>query len=79
MASGDDGVRSWMGIQSSGLGPSCSRRTGRECNSILIAEIEECEALHEIPGFVADMDPDDDVWRIGLMDGKPARKDKFYR
>ena len=44
-----------------------------------IAEIEECEALHEIPGFVADMDPDDDVGRIGLMDGKPARKDKFYR
>ena len=44
-----------------------------------IADIEECEALHEIPGFVADMDPDDDVGRIGLMDGKPARKDKLYR
>ncbi|KAI4628055.1 hypothetical protein J4E80_002191 [Alternaria sp. BMP 0032] len=44
-----------------------------------IADIEECEALHEIPGFVADMDPDDDVGRIGLVDGKPARKDKFYR
>ncbi|KAI4650953.1 hypothetical protein J4E93_003310 [Alternaria ventricosa] len=44
-----------------------------------IADIEECETLHEIPGFVADMDPDDDVGRIGLMDGKPARKDKLYR
>ncbi|KAI4678489.1 uncharacterized protein J4E84_008745 [Alternaria hordeiaustralica] len=44
-----------------------------------IADIEECEALHKIPGFVADMDADDDVGRIGLMDGKPARKDKFYR
>ena len=44
-----------------------------------IADIEECEALHEIPGFIADMDPDDDVGRIGLMDGKPARKDKPYR
>ncbi|KAI4664254.1 uncharacterized protein J4E79_003756 [Alternaria viburni] len=44
-----------------------------------IADVEECEALHEIPGFVADMEPDNDVGRIGLMDGKPARKDKFYR
>ena len=47
--------------------------------SSTIADIEECEALHEIPGFVADMDPDDDVGRVGLMDGKPARKDKLYR
>jgi len=44
-----------------------------------IAEIEACEALHEIPGFVADMEPNDHVGRIGLMDGKPARKDKLYR
>ncbi|KAI4949290.1 hypothetical protein J4E91_005028 [Alternaria rosae] len=44
-----------------------------------IAEIEECEALHEIPGFVSDMEPKDDVGRIGLMDGKPARKDKLYQ
>ncbi|KAI4635557.1 uncharacterized protein J4E87_000509 [Alternaria ethzedia] len=44
-----------------------------------IADVEECEALHEIPGFVADMEPNDDVGRIGLMDGKPARKDKLYR
>jgi len=44
-----------------------------------IAEIEECEALHEIPGYVADMEPNGDVGRIGLMDGKPARKNKLYR
>lgn len=44
-----------------------------------IAEIEECEALHEIPGFVSDMEPNDDVGRMGLIDGKPARKDKLYQ
>lgn len=44
-----------------------------------ISEIEECTALHELPGFVSDMDFNEDVGRIGLMEGKPARKDKFYR
>jgi hypothetical protein len=44
-----------------------------------IAEIEECAALHDIPGFVSDMDFNEDVGRIGLVDGKPARKDKLYR
>jgi hypothetical protein len=45
-----------------------------------ITEIEDCSTPHEIPGFVSDMDPNgDDMGRIGLMDGKPARKDKLYR
>jgi hypothetical protein len=43
-----------------------------------VAEIEECSALHEIPGFVSDVDFNADVGRIGLVEGKAARKDKFY-
>jgi hypothetical protein len=44
-----------------------------------IGEIEECSTLHEIPGFVSDMDFNDNVGKIGLVDGKPARKDKLYQ
>lgn len=44
-----------------------------------IAEIEECSALHEIPGFVGDVDFNSDVGSIGLVEGKPADKNKLYR
>ena len=44
-----------------------------------IGEIEECSTLHEIPGFVSGMDFNDNVGEIGLVDGKPARKDKLYQ
>jgi hypothetical protein len=44
-----------------------------------ITEIEDCHALHEIPGFVSDVGFDSNVGSIGLMEGKAARKDKLYR
>lgn len=43
------------------------------------AEIEECSALHEIPGFVGDTDFNSDPGRIGLVEGKPVNKNKLYR
>lgn len=47
-----------------------------------VAEIEECPALHEVPGFVGDMDHDRSVGRIGLVDGQlskaAAQRRKFY-
>ncbi|OAL47005.1 hypothetical protein IQ07DRAFT_647277 [Pyrenochaeta sp. DS3sAY3a] len=48
-----------------------------------VAEIEECSALHAIPGLIGDIDYRSAVGRIGLVDGKVneviARKDKLYR
>lgn len=47
------------------------------------AEIEECSALHEIPGFVGDMDHSHPVGRIGLVNRQVnegvAKKDKLYQ
>ncbi|XP_014552916.1 hypothetical protein COCVIDRAFT_109036 [Bipolaris victoriae FI3] len=43
-----------------------------------LAEIEECSALHEIPGFVGDVQPRHRLGRIGLVEGEAADKDKYY-
>lgn len=43
-----------------------------------LAEIEECSALHEIPGFVGDVQPKHRLGRIGLVEGEAADKDKYY-
>jgi hypothetical protein len=48
-----------------------------------LTEIEECVALHEVPGFVGDIDHSNPEGMIGLVDGQTdevfARKKKFYR
>lgn len=48
-----------------------------------LAEIDECIALHEVPGFVGDVDHSNHAGRIGLVDGRTdevfAKKKRFYR
>lgn len=48
-----------------------------------LAEIEECTTLHEVPGFLGDVDHSNPEGMIGLVNGQMdevfARKKKFYR
>lgn len=43
-----------------------------------LADIEECTALHEIPGFVSDTQPRNCLGRIRLVEGDAADKNKYY-
>jgi hypothetical protein len=41
-------------------------------------EVEDCQALHGLPGFVGDKRPQAWVGQIGLVDGVRATKSKLY-
>ncbi|KAB5511706.1 hypothetical protein GE09DRAFT_639329 [Coniochaeta sp. 2T2.1] len=41
-------------------------------------EVEECKALHGLPGFVGDKRPQAWIGQIALVDGVPAAKAKLY-
>ncbi|KAJ4319045.1 hypothetical protein N0V94_004096 [Neodidymelliopsis sp. IMI 364377] len=44
-----------------------------------VVEIEDCVALHSVPGLVGDMEPGSAVGRIGLVEGSVADKQKLYQ